>query len=178
MNNILEKHQKGKYRYKNKDIILYHPTSEQDEEIKQLVQGSIQIDKEMQVSGELSFKSVRYIIREITSIGHEIDNIEDKEIQEKLENGDRCLVLLKREIDLLIQEVVDDIFYDYTQQIKEMSSLLNIFNSNDDLNKLQTKFNKVMKKFKIDVKFEEFMGMQNNPQAIEDLTKKLNIKTK
>ena len=78
----------------------------------------------------------------------------------------------------MIQEVVDDIFYDYTQQIKEMSSLLNIFNSNDDLNKLQTKFNKVMKKFKIDVKFEEFMGMQNNPQAIEDLTKKLNIKTK
>lgn len=178
MKSILEKHQKGDYRYKNKDLILYYPTSEQYEEIKQLVKDSVQIDKEMKVNGELQFKSVRFIIREISSIGAEIDNLEDTEIQEKLNNGDRCLVLLKREIDLLIQEIVDDIFYDYTQQIKEMNSLVNILNSTDDLNKLKTKFNKAMKKFKIDVKFEDFMSMQNNPQAIEELTKKLNIKTK
>ena len=72
---ILEKHQKGEYRFKQKDVFLYYPTAEQYEEIKQLIKNSIQIDKDMKVNGELSFKSVKFIIREITSIGHSIDRV-------------------------------------------------------------------------------------------------------
>lgn len=178
MKSILDKHQKGTYRYKNKDLILYYPTDEQYEEIKQLVKDSIQIDKDMKVNGELQFKSVRFIIREITSVGHEIDDMEDIEIEEKLNNGDRTLVLLRREIETLIQEIVDDIFYDYTQQIKSMESLLNIANSNDNLERMKVKMNKFFKKYKINIQFEDFMKIANDPNAIEELTKKLNIKTK
>lgn len=178
MKSLLEKYQKGEYRYKNKDLILYYPTDEQYDEIKQLVQNSIQIDKNMKINGELSFKSVRFIIREVSSIGSEIDNMEDDEIQQKLNNGDRTLVLLKREIDLLIQEIVDDIFYDYTQQIKEMDSLLNIANSNDNLERMKVKMNKFFKKYKINMKFEDFMKIANDPNAIEELINKLNKKTK
>ena len=178
MGNLLEKHQKGEYRFKQKDIILYYPTSEQHEEIKQLVKDSIQIDKEMKVSGELQFKSVRFILREITSVGHSIDEYTDNEIEEKLNNGDRTLVLLRREIETLIQEIVDDIFYEYTQQIKEIDSLLNIANSNDNLERMKVKMNKFFKKYKVNMQFEDFMKIANNPNAIEELTNKLNIKTK
>ena len=178
MGNLLEKHQKGEYRFKQKDIILYYPTSEQHEEIKQLVKDSIQIDKEMKVSGELQFKSVRFILREITSVGHSIDEYTDNEIEEKLNNGDRTLVLLRREIETLIQEIVDDIFYEYTQQIKEIDSLLNIANSNDNLERMKVKMNKFFKKYKVNMQFEDFMKIANNPNAIEELTNKLNIKNK
>lgn len=178
MENLLEKHQKGQYRFNQKGITMFEPTSEQYEEIKNLVKDSIQIDKEMKVSGELSFKSVRFIIREITNIGHTIDEYNDSEIQEKLNNGDRTLVLLYREIETLIQEIVDDIFYDYTQRIKEMDSLLNIANSNDNLERMKVKMNKFFKKYKINIQFEDFMKIANDPNAIEELTKKLNIKTK
>ena len=178
MGNLLDKHQKGTYRYKNKDLILYYPTSEQYEEIKQLVKDSIQIDKDMKVNGELQFKSVRFIIREITSISHSIDEMSDVEIQEKLNNGDRTLVLLYREIETLIQEIVDDVFYEYTQQIKEIDSLLNIANSNDNLERMKVKMNKFFKKYKVNMQFEDFMKIANNPNAIEELTNKLNIKNK
>jgi len=178
MGNLLEKHQKNAYRYKNKDLILYHPSDEQYEEIKQLVKDSIQIDKEMNISGELQFKSVRFIIREITSIGHSIDEYGDNEVQEKLDNGDRTLVLLYREIETFITEIVDDIFYDYTQQIKLMDNLLNITNSNDNLERMKVKMNKFFKKYKINMQFEDFMKIANDPNAIRELTKKLNIKTK
>lgn len=178
MENLLEKHQKTGFRYKNKDIIMFEPTTEQYEEIKQLVKDSVQIDKEMKVSGELSFKSVRFIIREITSISHSIDEYTDEEIEEKLNNGDRTLVLLYREIETLIQEIVDDIFYDYTQRIKEMDSLLNIANSNDNLERMKVKMNKFFKKYKINMQFEDFMKIANDPNAIEELTNKLNKKSK
>ena len=178
MGNLLDKHQKTEYRYKNKDLILYYPTDEQYEEIKQLVKDSIQIDKDMKVNGELQFKSVRFIIREITSISHSIDEMSDVEIQEKLNNGDRTLVLLYREIETLIQEIVDDVFYEYTQQIKEIDSLLNIANSNDNLERMKVKMNKFFKKYKVNMQFEDFMKIANNPNAIEELTNKLNIKNK
>ena len=178
MNNILEKHQKGQYRFNQKGITMFEPTSEQYEEIKQLVKDSIQIDKEMKVSGELQFKSVRFILREITSVGHSIDEYTDNEIEEKLNNGDRTLVLLYREIETLIQEIIDDIFYDYMQRIKEMDSLLNIANSNDNLERMKVKMNKFFKKYKVNMQFEDFMKIANNPNAIEELTNKLNIKNK
>ena len=178
MGNLLDKHQKTEYRYKNKDLILYYPTDEQYEEIKQLVKDSIQIDKDMKVNGELQFKSVRFIIREITSISHSIDEYTDNESEEKLNNGDRTLVLLRSEIETLIQEIVDDVFYEYTQQIKEIDSLLNIANSNDNLERMKVKMNKFFKKYKVNMQFEDFMKIANNPNAIEELTNKLNIKTK
>ena len=177
MGNFLQENQKEQIRYKSKDgkIILYNPTDEQYEELVNILKNTISMDSTNNI---LEVKYIREIFRNLVKDGHFIDDYSDEQLSQEIENGNRKIKLLMREIDLLIQEIVDDIFYGYTQQIKEMNSLFNIVNSNQDLEMVKIKANKFFKKNKIDIKFEDFMNIQNSPQAIEELTNKLNIKTK
>lgn len=177
MSNFLKENQKEEIRYKSKDgkIILYNPTDEQYEELVNILRNTISMDSTNNV---LEVKYIREIFRNLVKDGHFIDDYSDEQLSQEIENGNRKIKLLIREITELIQEITDDLFYEYTQQVKEMNSLFNIVNSNQDIKTLETKANKFFKKNKMDIKFEDFMNMQNNPQAIEDLTEKLNIKTK
>lgn len=177
MSNFLKENQKEEIRYKSKDgkIILYNPTDEQYEELVNILRNTISMDSTNNV---LEVKYIREIFRNLVKDGHFIDDYSDEQLSQEIENGNRKIKLLIRKITELIQEITDDLFYEYTQQVKEMNSLFNIVNSNQDIKTLETKANKFFKKNKMDIKFEDFMNMQNNPQAIEDLTEKLNIKTK
>jgi len=176
MNNFLKENQKEEIRYKSKDgkIILYNPTDEQYEELVSILKNTISMDSTNNV---LEIKYIREIFRNLVKDGHFIDEYSDEQLLLEIENGNRKIKLLMREITELIQEITDDLFYEYTQQIKSMNSLFNIANSNQDIKTLETKINKFFKKNKIDMKFEDLKDF-NDPQAIEDLTKKLNIKIK
>jgi hypothetical protein len=110
MKALLKNNQKKEYRFKQKELILYYPTNEQLSEIRQLVENDMKINNQLQSEFDLNLKSIRFIIREITSIGYEIDEYDDTVLQGMLDNGNRDLTLLLREIKTLIQEIVDDIF--------------------------------------------------------------------
>jgi hypothetical protein len=169
MKALLKNNQKKEYRFKQKELILYYPTNEQLSEIRQLVENDMKINNQLQSEFDLNLKSIRFIIREITSIGYEIDEYDDTVLQGMLDNGNRDLTLLLREIKTLIQEIVDDIFYDYIQSMKEINMLLNISTCNDELDKIQTKLNKFFKKNKLNVKFEDFADIQSNPEKLQKL---------
>jgi hypothetical protein len=177
MSNFLKENQKEEIRYKSKDgkIILYNPTEEQYEELVGILKNAISMDSTNNV---LEIKYIREIFRNLVKGGHFIDDYTDEQLSQEIENGNRKIKILMREITELVQEITDDLFYEYTQQIKIMNNLFNIVSSNQDLETVKNKANKFFKKNKMDIKFEDFMNIQNNPQAIEDLTKKLNIRTK
>jgi len=175
---ILDKHQKGEHRYKNKDLTFFEPTDEQLLEIKDIIQKNIPMQQEININQELDMKSVRFITRELTNIGYEIDEYSDEELKEKLDNGDRVLKLLVREIKKFVNEILDDILEEQSENVKAFITLINIANSNQDIKTLETKINKFFKRNKINMKFEELKDFQNNPEKLQELINKLNIKTK
>jgi hypothetical protein len=175
---ILDKHQKSNIRYSNKDITFFEPTDEQLREVKEIIENNITNINEIKTNQELDIKSIRFIIREITNIGAEIDGYTDEDLVNKLNNGDRILKLLLREVQKFVNETIDDIFEEKIEQTKGINTLLNIANSKQDLETMKIKMNKFFKKNKINIKFEDFVKIQNNPQLIEDLINKLNVKTK
>lgn len=177
MSNILEKHQKKEHRYISKDLTFFEPTDEQLIEIKDIIQKSIPMQQEININQELDMKSVRFITRELTNIGYEIDEYTDEELKEKLDNGDRTIKLLVREIKKFINETLDDILEEQTENVKSYITLINIANSNQDIKMLETKINKFFKKNKINMKFEDLKDF-NNPEKVQELINKLNIKTK
>jgi len=178
MMGILDKHQKSNIRFSNKDLTFFEPTEEQMIEVKDIIQKSIPIQQEININQELDMKIIRFIIRELSNVGHEVDNYNDEELKEKLDNGDRVLKLLVREITKFVNEILDDILEEQIENIKAFNTLMNISNSKQDINTLENKINKFFKKHKIDMKFEDFINMQNNPEKIQELTNKLNINTK
>jgi hypothetical protein len=175
---ILDKHQKSDIRYKNKDLTFFEPTEEQLQEVKEIIKKNITLQNELKINKELDINSIRLIIRELTNIGAEIDEYSDEELLEKLNNGDRVLKLLLREVEKFVNEVLDDVLEEQIEQAKAVNTLINIANSNQDVKTLEIKINKFFKRNKINMKFEDFMNIKDNPQIIQDLTNKLNIKTK
>lgn len=175
---ILDKHQKSDIRYKNKDLTFFEPTEEQLQEVQEIVKKNITLQNELKINKELDINSIRLIIRELTNIGAEIDEYSDEELLEKLNNGDRVLKLLLREVEKFVNEVLDDVLEEQIEQAKAINTLINIANSNQDVKTLEVKINKFFKRNKINMKFEDFMNIKDNPQIIQDLTDKLNIKTK
>ena len=169
MSELLRKHQKKEVRYESKDCKLYEPTDHQREELANIVAENSKIEND-ELVGELGLKSIRYVIRELTNIGGEIDEILDKELETLLDNGDRELQFLMREVELLLHEVVEDILCQTTRSMRYMNDFINTMDVNGDSEKLKKKWNKFNKKYKLNVSWEDLI---NNAEKREELENKL-----
>lgn len=175
MSKILDKHKKSNIRFQEEDLILYEPTQQQLEEIKSLIQDNSNIDENLNINGELEFKSIRWIIRELTSIGAEIDEMSDEDVKIAFDNGDKSLQRLTQEITKLINEIAEDIFNQYMEQVKFLNSYVNMFNTVKDVDKLKEKVNKLFKKNKVNLTFDDLSKLNNKDEnTIQELLNKLN----
>lgn len=169
MSELLKKHQKKEFRYKSKDFKLYEPTSYQREELASIIIENSKIEDDELVA-ELGLKSIRYSIRELTNVGNEIDELTDKELESLLDNGDRELQLLMREIELLLHEIAEDVLCQTTRSMRYMNDFINTMDVNGDSEKLKKKWNKFNKKYKLNVSWEDLI---NNAEKREELENKL-----
>lgn len=169
MSELLKKHQKKEFRYKSKDFKLYEPTSYQREELASIIIENSKI-QEGELVGEFGLKSIRYIIKELTNIGSEVDELSNKELESLLDNADRELQLLMREIELLLHEVAEDVLYQTSRNIKFMNDIINALDTNGDVDKLRKKWDKFNKKYKLNVSWEDLI---NNAEKREKLENKL-----
>lgn len=169
MSELLKKHQKKEFRYKSKDFKLYEPTSYQREELASIIIENSKI-QEGELVGEFGLKSIRYIIKELTNIGSEVDELSNKELESLLDNADRELQLLMREIELLLHEVAEDILCQTTRSMRYMNDFINTMDANGDSEKLKKKWNKFNKKYKLNVSWEDLI---NNAEKREELENKL-----
>ena len=175
---LLDSHQKQEIRFQSGDLIMYNPTDIQVEEIKNILSDNFNVNQDLSVDGGLGLREIRFIIRNLTSISTEIDELTDEELLQKIDNGDRQLTLLLREIERYTYEFVEDMSYEQEKSIKFINSSINIINSNADNVKMKEKVNRLLKKNKITATIDELMAVKDNPEKITELISNSKVKTK
>lgn len=170
MSNLLINNQKTNIRFSDGgDIILYEPSKEQYKYLKEKISSiSVNQNNNTITIGE---EMIREIFKILVKDGDFINEYNSEKLNELIENGNHTIKILFREIQNLLQEITDDIQYENIQTIKDMNKVLNILTSNSDLQTMKNKFNKLLKKKKIPLTFEEISEFQNNPEEIIKLIK-------
>lgn len=172
MSELLKKHQKKEIRHESKDFKLYEPTDYQREELMNIITENSKIENDELVA-ELGLKSIRYTIKELTNVGSSTDELTDKELESLLDNGDRDLQLLMREIELLLNEVAEDVIYQTTRNIKFMNDIINALDTNGDVDKLRKKWDKFNKKYKMNISWEDLINNANKREELENKLKEV-----
>lgn len=176
---ILSNNQIKDIRFKKEEIILYNPTDEQNEQIKKIIQNNLlEAEKNENKIFEISIKDLRYFIRELTSIGNEIDELKDEELVKSIDNGNRKIKLLINEISLMIEEYIEDINVIAKKQIQQSNALINSLLLKDDYKMLENNIKKFLKKFKVNVDLKELdmSNPENLTKIIKEIAKQLNNK--
>ena len=172
MSELLKKHQKKEIRHESKDFKLYEPTDYQREELMNIITENSKIQDD-ELVGEFGLKSIRYSIRELTNVGNEIDELTDKELESLLDNGDRELQLLMREIELLLHEIAEDIVCQTTRNMRYMNDFINTIDVNGDSEKLKKKWNKFNKKYKLNMSWDDLINNANKREKLENKLKEV-----
>lgn len=172
MGELLKKHQKKEFRYESKAFKLYEVTNQQKEELMDIVTENSKIENDELVL-ELGLKPIRYVIRELTNIGSEVDELSDKELEGLLDNGDREVQLLIREIELLLHEVAEDVLYQTTRNIRFINDIINTIDVNGDTEKLKKKWDKFNKKYKLNISWKDIVGNSSKRKELENKLNKV-----
>ena len=168
---ILKNNQKVDIRFEKGDFKIYEPDELQREEIMNLLKKQdINIEGEV-VKGEVDLKFIRYILKECTSIGNEVDEYNDAELDIMFENGNREMKLFLNEIKRLVNELVEDFLFIQEQEVQLIIKMLNILNANTSKNEVEKKFNNLMKKNKVNLTLEEMIKNKDNPEELQKLIK-------
>lgn len=170
MSELLKKHQKREFRYESKDFKMYEPTDYQRNELMNIITENSKIEDDELVA-ELGLKAIRYAVKELTNIGSEIDEIEDRELESLLDNGDRELQLLMREVELLLHEVAEDVLCQTTRSMRYMNDFINTMDVNGDSEKLKKKWDKFNKKYKMNISWEDLINNANKREELENKLK-------
>lgn len=168
MSKLLKQHQKKNERYKSKSFILHEPTGYQRQELTDMYIENSKVENNDELVVEFGLKSIRYIIRELTNVGNEIEEISDKELENLLDNGDREVQLLMREIEVLLHEIADDVLYQTTRSMRLMGDMLNTLEVNGDTEKLKKKWNQFNKKYKINVSWDDLINNASKREELEN----------
>lgn len=172
MSNLLKQHQKKEFRHESKDFRLFEPTDYQREELASIIVENSKIENDELVT-ELGLKAIRYVIKELTNIGNEIDEIENKELESLLDNGDRELQLLMREVEVLLHEVAEDVLCQTTRSMRYMNDIINTMDSNGDAEKLKKKWDKFNKKYKLNMSWNDLVSNANKREELENKLKEV-----
>ena len=162
MSNFLLQNQKGKYRFKIDDnIYLLEPNENQRKELFKIVEDNVVVKDNLEINGTIPMDSIRYIFKELTSIGEEIDNMTDIEIGKAIDNGNRNVELLFREIRKLLEEFLEDIQYNMEQQIKMTSDLIKLMNMIESGEALKNNLDVFNKKYNKNLTEENLESLKN-----------------
>ena len=169
MSNFLLESQKGKYRFKiNEEIYLLEPTKEQKEKLIKILEENVKVSDNLEMQGVIPVSSIRYILKELTSIGEEIDKMTDEEILNAIDNGNRNIVLLFREIKTMLDELLEDLQYNIEQQIKMTISLIGLMSLGEAGTELQNKLDNFNEEYDMNLSEKDIEEIKENPEKLEN----------
>lgn len=145
MANFLKDNQKENVRYKGNGIILYEPNNEQRKILLDLIERNSKMEDNLDIEANLNIDHIRYIFRELTDIGEDIDSMTDGEIINCIENGNKEVVSLYREVEELVGELLENIQYNVEQQIKNVNLMLKALKLSKSQENFKNEINKIMK---------------------------------
>ena len=184
MSNYLTKPKKD-ILYKNKkgDIILYNPTIEQWDDIKNLIKNSTKKDEKGNlVMDENNINYLYYIYKNLTTLSNEVENMTIEDFKNTMNNklfveNDRPMIRLYRKIkELIIDEIVDDIKYEMNEMLDTISTLIDEANVVEKREEVMQKLKNFLKEHNIDIDSNEYKDVIKNIKNLEELKKKENNK--
>ena len=184
MSNYLTKPKKD-ILYKNKkgDIILYNPTIEQWNDIKNLIKNSTKKDEKGNlVMDENNINYLYYIYKNLTTLSNEVENMTIEDFKNTMNNklfveNNRPMIRLYRKIkELIIDEIVDDIKYEMNEMLDTISTLIDEANVVEKREEVIQKLKNFLKEHNIDIDSNEYKDVIKNIKNLEELKKKENNK--
>lgn len=184
MSNYLTKPKKD-ILYKNKkgDIILYNPTIEQWDDIKNLIKNSTKKDEKGNlVMDENNINYLYYIYKNLTTLSNEVKNMTTEDFKNTMNNklfveNNRPMIRLYRKIkELIIDEIVDDIKYEMNEMLDTISTLIDEANVVEKREEVMQKLKNFLKEHNIDIDSNEYKDVIKNIKNLEELKKKENNK--
>ena len=184
MSNYLTKPKKD-ILYKNKkgDIILYNPTIEQWDDIKNLIKNSTKKDEKGNlVMDENNINYLYYIYKNLTTLSNEVENMTIEDFKNNMNNklfieNNRPMIRLYRKIkELIIDEIVDDIKYEMNEMLDTISTLIDEANVVEKREEVIQKLKNFLKEHNIDIDSDEYRDVIKNIKNLEELKKKENNK--
>lgn len=170
---ILKNNQKKEIRFQKDDVILYEPNKAQLDELKVIITENTNIDLENgEAVSELSYDIVRYIFKFLTSIGDEVDDLDDEELEQCIENGNNKISSLMMEIENMIREICDKLINSYIREIRNINERFKILELNGELENVKSEFNTMAKKNNINVTFDDLAKQVEEKKRLEKEAKK------
>ena len=174
--NILYKNRKG-------DIVLYNPTIEQWDDIKNLIKNSTKKDEKGNlVMDENNINYLYYIYKNLTTLSNEVENMTIEDFKNNMNNklfieNNRPMIRLYRKIkELIIDEIVDDIKYEMNEMLDTISTLIDEANVVEKREEVIQKLKNFLKEHDIDIDSNEYKDVIKNIKNLEELKKKENNK--
>lgn len=170
---VLKNNQKKEIRFQKDDVILYEPNKAQLDELKIIITENTNIDLENgEAVSELSYDIVRYIFKFLTSIGDEVDDLDDEELEECIENGNNKISSLMVEIENMIREICDKLINSYMREIRNINEKFKILELNGELENVKSEFNTMAKKNNLNVTFDDLAKQVEEKKRLEKEAKK------
>ena len=170
---ILKNNQKKEIRFQKDDVILYEPNKAQLDELKVIITENTNIDLENgEAVSELSYDIIRYIFKFLTSIGDEVDDLDDEELEECIENGNNKISSLMMEIENMIREICDKLINSYIREIRNINEKFKVLELNGELESVKSEFNTMAKKNNLNVTFDDLAKQVEEKKQLEKEAKK------
>ena len=170
---ILKNNQKKEIRFQKDDVILYEPNKAQLDELKVIITENTNIDLENgEAVSELSYDIVRYIFKFLTSIGDEVDDLDDEELEQCIENGNNKISSLMIEIENMIREICDKLINSYIREIRNINEKFKVLELNGELESVKSEFNTMAKKNNLNVTFDDLAKQVEEKKQLEKEAKK------
>ncbi len=170
---ILKNNQKKEIRFQKDDVILYEPNKAQLDELKVIITENTNIDLENgEAVSELSYDIIRYIFKFLTSIGDEVDDLDDEELEECIENGNNKISSLMIEIENMIREICDKLINSYIREIRNINEKFKVLELNGELESVKSEFNTMAKKNNLNVTFDDLAKQVEEKKRLEKEAKK------
>ena len=170
---LLKNNQKKEIRFQKDDVILYEPNKAQLDELKVIITENTNIDLENgEAVSELSYDIIRYIFKFLTSIGDEVDDLDDEELEECIENGNNKISSLMTEIENMIREICDKLINSYIREIRNINEKFKILELNGELESVKSEFNTMAKKNNLNVTFDDLAKQVEEKKRLEKEAKK------
>ncbi len=168
-----ENNQKKEIRFQKDDVILYEPNKAQLDELKVIITENTNIDLENgEAVSELSYDIIRYIFKFLTSIGDEVDDLDDEELEECIENGNNKISSLMIEIENMIREICDKLINSYIREIRNINEKFKVLELNGELESVKSEFNTMAKKNNLNVTFDDLAKQVEEKKQLEKEAKK------
>ena len=158
---ILRDNQKTQIRYEYEEVILYEPTNAQLAELKHIVYENTKMDLEKGVATtEYSYDIMRYIFKFYTTIGDEVDELTDDELEDLIENGNHKIQGLMRAITEMLREIASNSLY-------ELESAIKTYNEQKKADELLQKANKLKKELEEKINVDKIIENQKEIEKLE-----------